>query len=69
MAQDLIRDGHLDRNAAAEALRKFLEEMVRAIGSNPCHNVVSLASQRQMASFAANSAELGVNATGNGTGI
>ena len=32
MAQDLIRDGHLDRKAAAEALRKFLEEMVRASG-------------------------------------
>jgi spoIIIJ-associated protein len=32
MAQDLIRDGHLDRKAAAETLRKFLEEMVRASG-------------------------------------
>ncbi len=32
MAQDLIRDGHLDRKAAAEVLRKFLEEMVRASG-------------------------------------
>ena len=32
MAQDLIRDGQLDRKAAAEALRKFLEEMVRASG-------------------------------------
>jgi spoIIIJ-associated protein len=30
MAQDLIRDGKLDRPAAAEALRKFLEETVRA---------------------------------------
>ncbi len=29
MGQDLIRDGHLDRQAAAEALRQFLEEMVR----------------------------------------
>lgn len=29
MAQDLIRDGRLDRQAAAEALRKFLEEIVR----------------------------------------
>jgi spoIIIJ-associated protein len=29
MGQDLIRDGKLDRQAAAEALRKFLEELVR----------------------------------------
>jgi spoIIIJ-associated protein len=32
MAQDLIRDGHLDRKAAVAALQKFLEEMVRASG-------------------------------------
>lgn len=32
MGQDLIRDGRLDRQAAAEALRKFLEEIVRASG-------------------------------------
>ncbi|MGB2643834.1 MAG: R3H domain-containing nucleic acid-binding protein [Candidatus Acidiferrum sp.] len=32
MAQDLIRDGKLDRQAATEALRKFLEEMVRVSG-------------------------------------
>lgn len=32
MAQDLILDGKLDRQAAAEALRKFLEEMVRVSG-------------------------------------
>jgi len=32
MAQDLIQDGKLDRQAAAEALRKFLEEMVRVSG-------------------------------------
>jgi spoIIIJ-associated protein len=32
MAQDLIRDGKLDRQAAAEALRKFLEEIVRVSG-------------------------------------
>ena len=30
MAQDLIRDGKLDRRAAADALRTFLDEMVRA---------------------------------------
>ena len=32
MAQELIRDGRLDRQAAAEALRKFLEEIVRVSG-------------------------------------
>lgn len=32
MAQDLIRDGQLDRQAAADALRNFLEEIVRASG-------------------------------------
>jgi spoIIIJ-associated protein len=32
MALDLIRDGKLDRQAAAEALRKFLEEIVRVSG-------------------------------------
>ena len=29
MAQEVIRDGKLDRAAAAEALRQFLEELVR----------------------------------------
>jgi spoIIIJ-associated protein len=32
MGQDLIQDGKLDRPAAAEALRKFLEEIVRVSG-------------------------------------
>jgi spoIIIJ-associated protein len=32
MALDLIRDGKLDRQAAADALRKFLEEIVRVSG-------------------------------------
>lgn len=32
MALDLIRDGKLDRHAAADALRKFLEEIVRVSG-------------------------------------
>ncbi len=32
MAQELIRDGKLDRQAAAEALRHFLESMVRVSG-------------------------------------
>ncbi|MGC2531141.1 MAG: R3H domain-containing nucleic acid-binding protein [Candidatus Acidiferrum sp.] len=32
MAQELIRDGRLDRQAAAGALRQFLEELVRVSG-------------------------------------
>jgi spoIIIJ-associated protein len=32
MAQDLIRDGKLDRQAAANSLRQFLEEIVRVSG-------------------------------------
>jgi spoIIIJ-associated protein len=32
MAQELIHDGKLDRQAAAEALRHFLENMVRVSG-------------------------------------
>lgn len=32
MAQELIRDGKLDRQATVEALRNFLESMVRASG-------------------------------------
>jgi spoIIIJ-associated protein len=32
MAQELIHDGKLDRPATAEALRQFLESMVRAAG-------------------------------------
>lgn len=32
MAQELVRDGKLDRTATAEALRVFLEDVVRAAG-------------------------------------
>jgi spoIIIJ-associated protein len=32
MPEELIKDGHLDRQAAAEALRQFLEATVRAAG-------------------------------------
>jgi spoIIIJ-associated protein len=32
MGQELIRDGKLDRQAAGEALRQFLEEIVRVSG-------------------------------------
>lgn len=32
MAQELIRNGQLDRQAAADALREFLEKIVRAAG-------------------------------------
>ena len=42
MAQELIRDGKLDRQAAAEALRLFLENMVRVSGLELKVNVRSL---------------------------
>src|SRR5215475_288888 len=32
MTQELIKDGHLDRPAAAEALRQFLDTTIRAAG-------------------------------------
>lgn len=32
MTQELIRDGQLDRQATADALRRFLEQMVRVSG-------------------------------------
>ena len=32
MAQELIHDGKLDRQAAADALREFLEKIIRAAG-------------------------------------
>lgn len=32
MAQELIKDGQLDRQAAAESLQQFLEKIVRAAG-------------------------------------
>jgi len=32
MAQELVHDGKLDRQAAGEALRQFLENMVRVSG-------------------------------------
>ena len=32
MAQELIRDGQLDRQATADALRRFLEQIVRVSG-------------------------------------
>ena len=32
MTFDLIKDGHLDRKAAADSLREFLEKIVRAAG-------------------------------------
>jgi spoIIIJ-associated protein len=42
MAQELIRDGKLDRPAAAEALRRFLETMVRVSGLELKVNVHSV---------------------------
>ncbi len=43
MAQELIRDGKLDRQAAAETLRQFLENMVRVSGLELKVNVRSVA--------------------------
>src|SRR5260370_5730404 len=45
MAQELIRDGNLDRQAAAEALRHFLENMVRASGLELKVNVQVVAAE------------------------
>ncbi len=42
MAQELIRDGKLDQQAAAEALRRFLENMVRVSGLELKVNVRSV---------------------------
>jgi spoIIIJ-associated protein len=42
MAQELIRDGKLDRQAAAEALRHFLENIVRVSGLELQVNVRSV---------------------------
>jgi spoIIIJ-associated protein len=42
MAQELIRDGKLDRQAASEALRHFLENMVRVSGLELNVNVRAL---------------------------
>ena len=39
MSQELIHDGKLDRQAAAEALRQFLEKMVRVSGLELTVNV------------------------------
>ena len=43
MAPELIREGRLDREAAADALRRFLEEMVRVSGLELRINVRSIA--------------------------
>jgi spoIIIJ-associated protein len=43
MAQELIRDGRLDREATADALRRFLEEMVRVSGLELKINVRAVA--------------------------
>src|SRR4029077_12924415 len=32
MTQDLIKDGHLDRQGAADALKQFLDTTIRAAG-------------------------------------
>jgi spoIIIJ-associated protein len=43
MPPELIRDGRLDREATADALRRFLEEMVRVSGLELKINVRSIA--------------------------
>ena len=45
MAQELILDGKLDRQAAAEALRHFLENMVRVSGLELKVNVRSVSAE------------------------
>ena len=45
MAQELILDGKLDRQAAAEALRHFLENMVRVSGLELKVNVRPIAAE------------------------
>jgi spoIIIJ-associated protein len=42
MAQELIREGKLDRQAAAEALRQFLENIVRVSGLELKVNVLAV---------------------------
>jgi len=46
MAQELIREGKLDRQAATEALRHFLENMVRVSGLELNVNVRALPVER-----------------------
>ncbi|HYX00224.1 MAG TPA: hypothetical protein VE822_14005, partial [Candidatus Elarobacter sp.] len=45
MAQVLIRDGKLDRQAAADALRQFLENIVRVSGLELKVNVRPIAAE------------------------
>jgi len=45
MAQELIHDGKLDRQAAAEALRTFLESMVRVSGLELKVNVIAASAE------------------------
>jgi spoIIIJ-associated protein len=47
MAQELIRDGKLDRQGAADALRHFLESMVRASGLELKVNVRAVAPEAE----------------------
>jgi spoIIIJ-associated protein len=46
MAQNLIRDGRLDRQAAADALRRFLEEIIRAARLELRVNVQAVAQEK-----------------------
>ncbi|HEY6267376.1 MAG TPA: R3H domain-containing nucleic acid-binding protein [Candidatus Acidoferrum sp.] len=49
MAQELIHDGNLDRQAAAEALRHFLENMVRVSGLELTVNVRTVPAENALA--------------------
>jgi spoIIIJ-associated protein len=49
MAQELIHDGNLDRQAAAEALRQFLENMVRVSGLELTVNVRTVPAESALA--------------------
>src|SRR6266436_736460 len=66
MAQELIRDGKLDRQAAAEALRHFLENMVRASGLELKVNVRTLPAESAGSS---NGAEVLADLDGRDKGI
>jgi hypothetical protein len=49
MAPELIHDGKLDRQAAAEALRQFLENLVRVSGLELKVNVRTLPAESAVA--------------------
>ncbi|HEV2194242.1 MAG TPA: R3H domain-containing nucleic acid-binding protein [Candidatus Acidoferrum sp.] len=58
MPQELIRDGKLDRQATADALRIFLENMVRAAGFDLKVNVRAVSEESSDGSAAEGKAEV-----------